>query len=176
MSNMFFDAWDGLLRAFLVTFLGYALLVLVIRISGKRTLSKMNAFDFIVTIALGSCLASICLSKDVALAEGAVVFSTLIGLQFLITWLSVRFNRVKVIVGGQPVLLLYKGELLSQVIRKERITIQEINVACRASSIANINDVEAIVLETTGDITVISKFTSKQDSPATLKDVLRFPA
>jgi uncharacterized membrane protein YcaP (DUF421 family) len=63
---MFFDSWDGLLRVVVVGILAYTGLVLLLRISGKRTLSKMNAFDFVVTVALGSTLATILLSSDVA--------------------------------------------------------------------------------------------------------------
>ena len=70
--------------------LAYAALILLLRASGNRTLSKMNAFDFVVTVALGSTLATMLLSADVALAEGVVALALLIGLQFVITWLSAR--------------------------------------------------------------------------------------
>lgn len=172
---MFFDSWESILRAFIITILGYTALVVAIRISGKRTLSKMNAFDFIVTIALGSCLAATSLNKNIALAEGVVVYSTLIGLQFIITWLSVRVRKVKEIVGGQPVLLLYKGQLLNDVIKKQRITIEEIYASCRKQGITSLNEVDVIVLEATGDITVISKIPLHAQVPETLENVLRYP-
>ncbi len=171
---MFFDDWESILRAFIVTVLGYITLVIAIRISGKRTLSKMNAFDFIVTIALGSCLAAVSLNKNIALAEGVVVYSTLIGLQYLITYMSVRIKKVKAIVSGKPVLLLYKGEILPEVMKKERITIEEIYVAARAESVAHLHEVEVVVLETTGDITVIPKLQAGGGRPETLKNVLRY--
>ena len=95
MHNLFFDGWEALLRAFIATVLAYVTLLVMIRISGKRTLSKMNAYDFIVTIALGSCLAATALNKSVALAEGALVYCTLIILQFIITWSAVRSSRIK---------------------------------------------------------------------------------
>ena len=84
-GGVFFDSWGGLVRVALVGVLAYSALVLLLRVSGKRTLSKMNAFDLIVTVALGSTLASIITSKDVALAEGMVAFVVLIGLQFVLT-------------------------------------------------------------------------------------------
>jgi uncharacterized membrane protein YcaP (DUF421 family) len=67
---MFFDSWTGLGRVLVVGTLAYFALVLTLRVSGKRTLSKLNAFDLVVTVALGSTLATVLLSKDVALAEG----------------------------------------------------------------------------------------------------------
>jgi hypothetical protein len=79
LEAIFFSGWDGLLRTLVVGVLAYVVLVGFLRLSGKRTLSKMNAFDLVVTVALGSTLATILLSKDVALAEGALAFALLIG-------------------------------------------------------------------------------------------------
>ncbi len=155
MENIFFDSWQSLARSFFVTILAYGGMILFLRVSGKRTLTKMNAFDFIITVALGSALANVALNKDVALADGLLVFALLIFLQFFITWLSVRIKTVKKLVTSQPVLLLYKGELLDHMRQKERITIEEIYVAARKRGIAELKDIDAIVLETTGDITII---------------------
>ena len=115
----------------------------------------MNAFDFIVTVALGSALANVALSKDVPLLDGLLVFALLIFLQFFITWLSIRVKFVKKLITSQPVLLLYKGKLLDHIREKERITIEEIYVAARKRGIAELKDIDAIVLESTGDITII---------------------
>ena len=102
---MFFDGWTGLLRVLVVGTLAYAALVLLLRATGKRALSKMNAFDLVVTVALGSTLATVLLSKDVALAEGVLAFALLL-LQFAITWLSVRSEGVQGLVKAEPRLLL----------------------------------------------------------------------
>lgn len=172
---MFFDDWQSLLRALILTILAYITLIIFIRISGKRTLSKMNAFDFLVTVALGSCLASVALNKNIALAEGALVFFTLIFLQYCITWSSVRTKFVKKFVTGEPTLLLYKGELLHAAMKRERITIEEIYMKARASGVTNLDEVEVIVLETTGDITIISKSGNNSKNEETLKNVTGFP-
>jgi len=80
--------------------LAYVALVVFLRVSGKRTLSKMNAFDLVVTVALGSTLATVLLSKDVALAEGVLAFALLISLQFVVTWSSVRARWVRQLATG----------------------------------------------------------------------------
>lgn len=98
--HIFFDGWEGIVRTLILGILAYVMIVTYLRLSGLRTLSKMNAFDFIVTIALGSTLASILLSKEVTLAEGTVAVGTLVGLQFLVTWISVRARWA---VGPSPV-------------------------------------------------------------------------
>lgn len=117
----------------------------------------MNAFDFIVTIALGSCLATVALNKNVVLLEGLLVFFLLILMQFIITWLSVRTKFVKNLVTSKASMLLYKGELFEKELKKQRISIEEIHQAARKKGHTDLHNVDVIVLETTGDITVISE-------------------
>jgi len=166
---MFFDSWFGIVRILIVGVLAYAALIIFLRVSGKRTLSKWNAFDFVVTIALGSTLASVIISKDVVLIEGVIAFALLIGLQFVITRLSVRFDFVKKIVKAEPTLLFDKGEFLPEVMRRQRVTESEIRAAIRAKGLAAIESVEAVVLETDGTFSVVKK--SANDSRTALKDV-----
>jgi len=75
---MLVDGWSTLGRTLLVTVLGYTALLVAVRLGGKRTLAKLNAFDWIVTVAFGSALASVATSQDVSVAEGAVVFGRLL--------------------------------------------------------------------------------------------------
>ena len=89
-----FGGWSGLVRVAVVGALAHVALVALLRVPGKRTLSKMNAFDLVVTVALGSMLATIILSKSTALIEGVLAMALLIGLQLTITWLSVRSSTV----------------------------------------------------------------------------------
>ena len=157
MEKLWFDNWDSIFRTLIITILAYIAMVFILRASGKRTLSKMNAFDFIVTIALGSSLATVALNKSIALADGVLAFFLFIFLQYGITWLSVRIKFVKKLVTSQPALLLYDGKVINGALKKERITIEEIYVAARNKGIADLNEVAAIVLETTGELTIIPK-------------------
>src|SRR5690606_10104681 len=84
---MWFDSWSDIARVVLVGCATYALLVVLLRSFGGRTLAQLNAFDFIVTVALGSTLATVLLSSDVAWAEGAVGIAVLVALQFAIAWI-----------------------------------------------------------------------------------------
>lgn len=160
MDKLWFDSWDSITRTVIITILAYIAMVFVLRVSGKRTLSKMNAFDFIVTIALGSSLATVALNKSITLADGVVAFTLFIFLQYLITWLSVRVKMVKKLVTSEPKLLLYNGELLLDALKKERITVEEIYVAARNKGIPELDNVALIVLETTGELTIISQGSS----------------
>ena len=153
---MFFDSWTGLGRVLVVGALAYAGLILILRISGKRTLAKMNAFDFVVTVALGSTLATILLSKDVALAENVLALALLIGLQFVITWLSVRSPTVDRLVKSEPALLLYRGRLLRDQMRRARVVEGEVRAAVRDQGVASLDQVAAVV-ETDGSFAVVKR-------------------
>ncbi len=160
---MFFQSWAGIGRTLLIGTLAYLALVLILRISGKRTLSKMNAFDLIVTVALGSTLATILLSEGVALAEGITAFCLLVGLQFVITWLSVRSPAVSHLVKAEPTLLFYQGRFLQGQLRQSRVLETEVRAAVRAQGVASLDEIEAVVLETDGSFTVVEP----SDAPAT---------
>lgn len=168
MDMIFFNGWESFFRTLIVTFLAYIAIVILLRVSGKRTLSKMNAFDFIVTIALGSALASVATSKNVTLADGLAVFVVLIFMQFLLTWLSVRIKILKRIITSQPSILLYKGEMIEENLKKERITIEEINSAAREKGFSDLREIDMIILETTGDITIIKEI---QNPNGTIKNI-----
>ena len=169
MEQFFFNEWQGLLRTLVVGVLAYITLVLFLRVSGKRTLSKMNAFDLVVTVALGSTLATVLLTESVALAEGALAFALLIGLQFVVTWSSVRVRWVRQLVTGEPVMLLHRGEFLPSALRQARVTRDEIRAAVRSAGLASLVDAEAVVLETDGSFSVIRR--SEGGGVSSLDDV-----
>lgn len=152
---IFFESWSGMLRVIVVGIAAYAILVFMLRISGKRTLSKMNAFDLVVTVALGSTLATVLLSTSVPLFEGILALSLLVFLQFAITWLSVRSDRFKNLVKAEPTLLVHEGRYLDAAMRDQRVTRDEIGAALRASGKIEISEVRSVVLETDGSMTVV---------------------
>ena len=136
MEGLFFNGWFVLLRTTVVGILAYAALVVFLRFSGKRTLTKMNAFDLVVTVSLGSTLAIIALSADVALVQGLLALALLILLQFLITWSSVGWGWVRRTVTGEPTLLVFRGEYQRAALRRARVTEEEIRAAVRTPRVA----------------------------------------
>ena len=156
MEAIFFNGWSVLGRTLLIGVLAYVSLVFMLRVSGKRTLAKMNAFDLVVTVAIGSTLATIVLSKSVALAEGLLALALLIGMQFAISWSSTRMPWLRRIVTGEPRLLLRDGTMLDEALRDARVTREEVRAAVRSSGIGALGDVAAVVLETDGSFSVIA--------------------
>lgn len=156
MEAIFFNGWSVLGRTLLIGVLAYVSLVFMLRVSGKRTLAKMNAFDLVVTVAIGSTLATIVLSKSVALAEGLLALALLIGMQFAISWSSTRMPWLRRIVTGEPRLLLRDGTMLDDALRDARVTREEVRAAVRSAGIGALGEVAAVVLETDGSFSVIA--------------------
>ena len=152
-----FDGWSGVIRVLVITPAAYVSLILVLRISGKRTLAKLNAFDFVVTIAIGSTLASIITSKSLALVEGLVALGLLVVLQYVVARLSVRFAWANSLFKAEPALLLRDGELMHKTMRRERITKDDIESAVRDAGSESLSDAQAVFLETDGSLSVIPR-------------------
>lgn len=120
----------------------------------------MNAFDLVVTVALGSTLATVLLTQDVSLAEGLSAFGLLCGLQlcglqFIIAFVSVRWPRFQHIVKAEPSLLYFRGDFLRDAMRKERVSEEEVFAALRSQGACRLAEVEAVVLETDGTFSVV---------------------
>lgn len=162
--DYFFKSWPELGRTVLIGALAYLTLVVLLRLSGKRTLSKLNAFDLIVTVAFGSTLASVMMSKNVALAEGVLAFALLIGLQFVITFASVHYKPFSKLVKADPRLVLFEGEFIETAMQNERLTRGEVCAAVRSSGAASLREVRAVVLETDGSLSVVKAKIATDDS------------
>lgn len=153
--TILYDGWTGPARVALSAVAVYLGLVLLLRLSGKRTLSDMNAFDFIVTVALGSTLASTILSRDTPVAEGLAALVTLVLLQAILAWAGSRWSPARRAMKSEPTLLVHEGRMLESAMRSERVSAAEVLAAIRAQGGADLRDVHAVVLETNGNFSVI---------------------
>jgi len=153
---MFFDTWSQIGRVVVAGASAYVALVTIVRLSGKRTLAKLNAFDLVVTIALGSTLATIALSSDVAILEGVAAFASFVALQFVVAWLSTRWSAVRRAVRSEPVVLLRDGEFDERAMATERVTRDEVRQSVRSSGVGGLELVAAVVLETDGTLSVVT--------------------
>lgn len=156
MKDLLFENWEKLGQVALMTIASFVILFLFIRISGKRTLAKFNAFDFVVTVALGSTLAYMMLAM-VPLAEGVMVLFLIIALQYLFAKLASTSDKMEHLINSSPRLLFYKGKYLKDNMNTEAITVDEINAVVRQEGIERLDDVLAVVIELNGEIIVIKK-------------------
>lgn len=154
---MWFESWSRILTLVVAGVGAYAALVLMLRVSGKRTLAKLNAFDFVVTISLGSVLATVVVSRDVPLAEGLLALVVLVALQFVVAFISSRLPAARHVVTARPTALVVDGELRVDEMRRCRVTLEEVSAALRQQGIGSFAGVDAVVLETDGEVSVIAE-------------------
>lgn len=154
---MWFDSWGDLLRVALVGTAAYAALVTLLRLTGKRALAKLNAFDLVVTVALGSTLATILLSSDVSWSEGVTAFGLLLLLQFAVSRTATRVRRGRWAVTAHPTTVLRDGAVDHDALRGQRVTEAELRQAVRASGVGGLDQVARVVLETDGTFSVVTR-------------------
>lgn len=135
----------------------YAYLVILLRVTGKRTLSQFNAFDFVVTVALGSAVATILLDSSVSVAEGAVALGVLAGLQFVVAFSASRLRSVHRLLSSAPTVLVWDGAIRGDALRSARLSEADVLQAVRAGGGGTIDDVAAAVLEASGTISVVHR-------------------
>ena len=152
---MWFDSWSEIVRVLLIGTAAYATLLVLLRLSGKRTLAKLNAFDWVVSVALGSTLATILLSTDVSWSEGVTALALLAALQFAVAWTTTRLPGGRSVVTSRPTLLLQDGAPLTAALDEQRVTLSELRQAVRSSGSGDLGDVAAVVLETDGSMSVV---------------------
>lgn len=149
------DTIKEIIQLVFFAFVTYVTIIFIIRISGKRTLSKLNAFDFIVTVCLGSIMASTITDSSLPIYRGLIAFGSLVFFQFIISKLIVKSDTVQSIVLFEPALLFYEGTFNTVIMNKERITKREIYETMRQNGFEAIDNIKAVVLETEGSISII---------------------
>jgi uncharacterized membrane protein YcaP (DUF421 family) len=157
LLDWMWNDWPTVGRIVVVGALSYLALILILRMTGKRTLSKLNAFDFVVTIALGSVLASVVVSSEVALVDGVVALLLLAGLQFVVAFAASRWPPLHRVATSQPVVLVERGRVLHEAMVDNRITDDELAAALRRHGVADLAGVECVVLETDGSFSVLEQ-------------------
>lgn len=151
----YFDASFQSLVVIFINALGiYAAVILFTRIAGKRSFSKMSSFDFAMTVAIGSILASTILSASVSLLQGIVGLGAVYVLQMGAAILR-RFNFFSNLIDNQPLLLMDGNTILKANLKKARVTNDDLRAKLREANVINLSQVRAVVFETTGDISVL---------------------
>jgi uncharacterized membrane protein YcaP (DUF421 family) len=168
MEEIFFKDWKSIGHVILATIIAFITLFFFLRISGKRTLAKLNAFDFVVTVALGSTLSYMMLAI-VPLLEGAIVLLLIILLQYFFAWTARSSKKMERLINAVPSLIYYDGEFIEKTMAKEFITKGEILSTIRNSGIDQIQEVKAVVMELNGQITVVRK--SNGNGSSSLDDI-----
>ncbi|WP_209403464.1 DUF421 domain-containing protein [Pseudozobellia sp. WGM2] len=150
----------------------YLIVILFTRIAGKRSFSKMSSFDFAMTVAVGSIIATTILSSSVNLIDGIVGLACIYSLQILIA-IGRRLDFIKKIVDNSPLLLMDGEKILEDNMRKARVSQGDLRSKLREANVTSLSQVHAVIFETTGDISVLHKSQDVDLDVWLLKDVRR---
>ena len=145
--------WVFVLRACVV----YFILLLLIRVSGKRSMGQFTPFDILLVVLLGNAVQNALLGSDTSVAGGLLLAITLISLNWIVGFVSARSEKVEALIEGSPVLLARDGEVYRDVLRKELISRADFDKALREAGCEAIDEVKLAVLETNGHITIIKR-------------------
>ena len=135
----------------------YLVVLIVMRLMGKRQIGELQPFELAISIMIAD-LASVPMSElGIPLTNGIIPILGLLVMDLLISWLNMKSINIRKIVCGKPSILIYRGKIDEKVLRKERFTINELQERLRGDNIFDIADVEYAILETNGEISVITK-------------------
>jgi len=149
----------------------YAVVILFTRLNGLRTFSKMSSYDFAITIAVGSVVAGTALSDTPSLIEGAVALGALYLCQRAVSWARYHYNASQ-LVDNDPVVLMVGDTLFKDVLENTRVTENDVYGKLREANVLDFDEVQAVILESTGDISVLhGEPDTKKLNPALLKGV-----
>jgi uncharacterized membrane protein YcaP (DUF421 family) len=144
--------WEFVLRALVV----YVVLLVLVRMSGKRTVGQFTPFDMILLVLLGTAVQNSLIGEDVSLLGGLILAATLIGLNYLVALVTSRSRRADRLVEGEPVVLARDGRRFDRVLRRELVSPADFDEAMRQNGCAELGKVKLALLETNGHITIIT--------------------
>ncbi|WP_442844703.1 DUF421 domain-containing protein [Leeuwenhoekiella sp. H156] len=154
-SSYFFRNDDLILESVLGTVLIFILIVVLTRIFGLKSFSKMTGFDFVVTVAIGSILGMSINSSKPSILLGAVILIALFSLNYLVTLLRFKSEKVEDLIDNDPLLIMENGEVLWDNMKASKVTEAELQSKLREANVIRLSEVKAVILETTGEISVM---------------------
>lgn len=154
-SSYFFKNDDLILESVLGTVIIFILIVVLTRIFGLKSFSKMTGFDFVVTVAIGSILGMSINSSKPSILLGGVILIVLYSLNYLVTLLRFHSNKAEKIIDNNPLLLMENGKIIQENMHASKVTQAELQSKLREANVLQLDQVKAVILETTGEISVL---------------------
>lgn len=135
----------------------YIIVLIVMRLMGKREISQMQPFELAISIMIAD-LASIPMTEiGIPIFNGIIPILGLLLMHLVISVINIKSIKLRKFICGKPSILIYRGKIDEKVLKKERFTINELQERLRRNNIFNLGDVEYAILETSGEVTVIQK-------------------
>lgn len=174
MENLYilFEIKDtSVLQLFLTAFGIYSTVIILTRLFGKRSFSKMSSFDFAMTVAIGSIIATTLMSSSVSMIEGIIGLTIVYVLQISAALMR-RVGFIQNLMDNSPLLLMDGEKILEDNLRKARVTTSDLRSKLREANVTRLSQVKSVIFETTGDISVLHKDDSQPVEAWLMEDVL----
>ena len=147
---------DVILKGLLLTAMGMVWVVVLVRINGLRSFSKMTNFDFVMTVAVGSLLASASQTNNwEAFLQAMIAMATLFLVQSVTARMRRQSDTIEAVMQNTPVILMRNGQIIESALAETRVARSDLMAKLREANVLDIQQVKAVVLETTGDISVL---------------------
>ncbi|WP_086477534.1 DUF421 domain-containing protein [Arenibacter amylolyticus] len=146
-------------------------IIIITRIFGLRTFAKMSSFDFASTIAVGSILAAIVINKDQGVLKGILALVCVIGFQTLFSFLVRKNDWFKKLFTNKPQMLMKDGEIYYDNLQKCNVGVSDLMAKLREANVHKFSEVQAVIFESTGDISVLHSSAMDEVDSMILEDV-----
>lgn len=153
--SWFSTTWQALALVVASTLGIYVSLIVLTRLAGLRSFSKLSGFDFAITVAVGSVVATVLIAEDPPLAQGVMALAALYAVQIGVAIARNRSDRVAGWVDNEPLLIMDHQEILDENLRKGQMTRADLFAKLREANVLRLEEVRAVVMESTGDVSVL---------------------
>ncbi|HDZ14187.1 hypothetical protein LCGC14_0666010 [marine sediment metagenome] len=172
MKEWLMSDLDVLLKVFISVILVFSLLVIWVRISGLRSFAKMSSIDFASTIAIGSVLASTILNESPSVLKGGLAIGFILLFQTIFSKLTLKYGWFDTLVSNRPLLLMKGENILYDNLHATNMSEEDLMAKLREANVIELSEVKAVILETTGDVSVLHSGTDKKLDELLLKNIL----
>lgn len=154
-----------MLATFIRSIVLYLIVLIVMRLMGKREIGQLQPFELAIAIMIAD-LASIPMSDiGIPISNGIIPIMGLLVMHLIISILNLKSTRIRELICGKPTILIYQGKIDEKKLKKERFTLNELEEKLRSKNVTNLGDVEFAILETSGDVSVIQKPNKRNTIP-----------
>jgi len=146
-----------LIQILLRVLLGFSVLLLLVRVIGNKQLGQLNVFTYISGIVIGEMIAEVILRQDIKILNLLIGISGWVVLLLLVEFISLKSMKAREMLDGQPIILIKKGQIAYDSLKKERLNIDDLTMMLRANTVFSILDVDYAILEPNGDLSILKK-------------------
>lgn len=154
-----------MLIVFLRSIVLYIIVLIVMRLMGKREIGQLQPFELAIAIMIADLAAVPMAETGIPISNGIIPILGLLVMHLIISFLNLKSMKIREILCGKPAILIYRGKIDERVLKKERFTLNELQERLRSSNVVNLGDVEYAILETSGQVTVIQKPDKRTTTP-----------